>query len=395
MGFFLDGKQNYILFHFYINGKLYKYSTKLKIQKSEWDLKNQRPKKRRGKIGEPNRKITEELNQYESYFNDLQNKYRKSLTKEKVRQEFDLHFHLAQVVKTLTYSDYFHIYIEQKKESQSIKKDSWQKYTRIHTAILEMQKINKTTYYLHSFDKAFFNSFIAYLRGKKEISDNTLRRKLGFFKSFLNWCLSSGYTTNVAFKGITVKPRETFHVSLSDKELETLAKLELEEPLAYYRDLFLIGCYSGQRYSDYKRINKKYVEGNSIVIRAKKTGQFSYIPLTPKLKNILDKYDWQLRFISSQKFNKNIQKICKIAGFEEIIQVDKFYGNKKISEDIPKYKLIGSHTARRTFITLSSQKGVPPALIMQSTGIKSFKTLSNYIKVDKDKLNEEMFKAWM
>ncbi|MGB2153774.1 MAG: hypothetical protein ACPHVX_07495 [Flavobacteriaceae bacterium] len=60
-----------------------------------------------------------------------------------------------------------------------------------------------------------------------------------------------------------------------------------------------------------------------------------------------------------------------------------------------KHKLIGSHTARRTFITLSSQKGVPPALIMQSTGIKSFKTLSNYIKVDKDKLNEEMFKAWM
>jgi len=31
---------------------------------------------------------------------------------------------------------------------------------------------------------------------------------------------------------------------------------------------------------------------------------------------------------------------------------------------------------------------------MQETGIKSFKTLSNYIKVDQDKLNEEMFKAW-
>ena len=158
--------------------------------------------------------------------------------------------------------------------------------------------------------------------------------------------------------------------------------------------MFLIGVYSGQRFSDYHRFNKKYKKEDFLVIRAKKTSEFSYIPLTNKLTRLLDKYDWMLNKISPQKFNKHIQKICKIAGFTETIQMDKFYGNKKVSKDFPKWKLVASHSARRTFITLSAQKGVPHTLIMQTTGIKSLKTLQNYIKFDQDKLFESISSAW-
>ena len=107
------------------------------------------------------------------------------------------------------------------------------------------------------------------------------------------------------------KIRETFHVSLSEEELEILTEVKLSERLDYNRDLFLICVYLGQRYSDYSRINKKYIEGDNINIRAKKTGQFSYIPLSRKLKTI-----------SSQSFNEAIQDICRITGFDETIQTD-------------------------------------------------------------------------
>jgi len=73
---------------------------------------------------------------------------------------------------------------------------------------------------------------------------------------------------------------------------------------------------------------------------------------------------------------------------------DRFFGNRKETEEIPRYKLIASHTARRTFITLSEQKGVSHSLIMKVTGIKSLKTLENYIRVDKDRLSEAIIKAW-
>jgi len=385
--------QGFVLFNYWIKSKRHRYSTKIKIDRSEWDLKTQRPKARRGKTGEANRKITYELNEYQQAFDVLKSKYKESLTKEIVKKNFDRHFQLAQTVKTLTYSDYFEIYIQQKKQSEAIKKRSTQAYTTIHTAIIAMQKKAKKTFYLKDFDNAFFMDFIAYLRTEKDISDNTLQRKLGFFKSFLNWCIVSGYQVNMDFKKVRVKTRETSHVSLTEEELEILTKVELSERLDYYRDLFLIGVYSGQRYSDYSRFNKKYIEGDNIKIRAKKTGQFSYIPLSRKLKTILDKYDWKLRTIASQKFNIAVQDICKIAGFDETIQVDKFYGSKKVSKDVPKWKMIASHTARRTFITLSLNKGVPEYLIMQVTGIKSLKTLQGYIRFDK-KLNKTISQAW-
>ena len=391
MGFSLF--RNSIRFYYYIKGKQYAYSTKIKIDRSEWDLKTQRPKARRGKTGEANRNIIYELNEYEQAYDILKSKYKRTLTKEIVKKNFDRHFQLAQTVKALTYSDYFDIYIKQKKESEAIKKGSTQAYKTIHTTIMAMQKKAKKTFYLKDFDNAFFMDFIAYLRTEKNISDNTLQRKLGFFKSFLNWCIISGYQVNMDFKKVRVKTRETSHVSLTEDELQTLTEIKLNERLDYYRDLFLIGVYSGQRYSDYSRFNRKYIEGDNIKIRAQKTGQFSYIPLSKKLKAILEKYDWQLKTIASQKFNIAVQDICRIAGFNEIIQVDKFYGSKKVSKDVPRWQMITSHTARRSFITLSLNKGVPDYLIMQVTGIKSLKTLQGYIRFDK-KLNKTISEAW-
>jgi site-specific recombinase XerC len=393
MGFFLKRKKE-IYFHYWINNKRYRYSTKLKIDRSEWDIKNQRPKARRGSIGSVNRKINNTLNEYQRAYDLLKDKYRSMLTKEVVKEEFDRYFHNVKTEKIFYYQDYFKIYINQLQETDSVNKNSIQAYKTINKYILEMQQINKIKYNLQSFDLDFFNSFISYLRKDKEISDNTLKRKLGFFKSFLNWCVKNNYSVNMAYKSVKSKSRETSHISLTDQDLKTLETMELPDHLDYYRDLFLIGCYSGQRYSDYSRFNKKYIDGENIVIRAKKTAQFSYIPINPKLKRLLNKYDWQLRLISSQKFNQHIQNICKIAGFTEIIQVDKFFGNKKVSEDKPRWKLIASHTARRSFITLSASRNVPHSIIMQTTGIKSLKTLANYIRFDKDKMNQEIFKAW-
>ena len=124
MGFLLHGKYNYVFFTFYIQGKKYRYSTKIKIEKDEWDLAIQRPKARRGDIGKANKKITFELNEYQRFYEKLKSDYKESLTKEIIRNKLDQYFKFAQTDKALTYSDYFDIYIEQKKESQSVKKDS-------------------------------------------------------------------------------------------------------------------------------------------------------------------------------------------------------------------------------------------------------------------------------
>jgi len=96
MGFIVERET--IFFYMYLDVR-FKYSTKLKIDRLEWDLSIQRPKVRRGAAGEENRKITDELNEYQRAFNTLKEKYKESLTKEIVKEKFNIHFHLAQAVK--------------------------------------------------------------------------------------------------------------------------------------------------------------------------------------------------------------------------------------------------------------------------------------------------------
>ena len=395
MGFFLK-KSGIINFEIYLSSEKFrfKYSTDLKIDPKNWNKETQRPKLQRGEKGKINSKITHVLNEYAQVLDELKDFHGKGLTKDILKKEFNGHFKKIKPKIKETYSDYFEEYIKQKKENQSVKKDTWQKYTRIHSAILEIEKKEKLKYKLKDFDLNFFSRFISYLRIDKKITDNTLRRKIGYFNSFLNWCINNGYQVNMDFKKINIKPRETHHQHLTEEELNILEELELEEPKAYYRDIFLIGCYSGQRYSDYSRFNKKYIVGNMIKIRAKKTGQYSYIVLNKRLKRLLDKYDWFLPKISSQKFNNHIHQICKKAGFTNIVIRERFYGSKKVVEEIPRYKLISSHTARRTFITISGLKNVPKQVIKQATGIKEDRTLSNYIQIDEDQLNESISQAW-
>ena len=80
-GLFIARNKQLYIFCFYAEGKRCRYSTKIKLDPSEWDLAAQRPKTKRGNVGEANRKITDELNEYQSYYNELKSKFKESLTK--------------------------------------------------------------------------------------------------------------------------------------------------------------------------------------------------------------------------------------------------------------------------------------------------------------------------
>ena len=78
---------------------------------------------------------------------------------------------------------------------------------------------------------------------------------------------------------------------------------------------------------------------------------------------------------------------CETCG--QIIAVVKKTGapvvccGKPKKEMVPKYKLVHSHTARRTGATLMYLAGIPIYDIMRVTGHKSINTLEKYIRADK------------
>ncbi len=112
---------------------------------------------------------------------------------------------------------------------------------------------------------------------------------------------------------------ESDTIYLTRKENESLENLDLSTPkdaeLDICRDVFLVGVYTLQRYSDYHRISKENViilanKKKAISLRQQKTNAKVVIPCNARLTEILAKYNDTLPRTYSQMVNDNIKLIC-------------------------------------------------------------------------------------
>jgi len=359
----------------------FKYSTGRSIKPENWDQKKYRAKTMRGAQGDRNRKLNLVLNEYEFAVERIRDLYGSALTKDKLKEKLDEYFHVNDNdFEVLTCKTMIKNFIEEMKELGSVTKTTLIKYEMIRNKFLTF--IGKQDLQIEQINHAFLVKFITFLRSEYQLSDNTLQRNYAHFKAFLNWCDRNGHKVPRDYKEIKIKGRDVDDIALTYEEIKILETMKLDHGLDLHRDMFLIGVYSGQRFSDYSVFEKADVRDGMIIKRAEKTETNSYIPLHSKLEKLLDKYDWQFKTISSQKFNKAIQKICKKAGFNDEVKKTRYLGSKKMIERFQRWEIVTSHTARRTFITLSSTKGMPDHIIMSITGIRDPKTLQKYKKIN-------------
>jgi integrase len=157
------------------------------------------------------------------------------------------------------------------------------------------------------------------------------------------------------------------------------------KPFEVARDIFLIGCYTAQRFSDYSRINStniKVVNGGKVIdLIQKKTGSQVRIPIRPELETILKKYDYNPPKTYEQKVNERIKLVCAKANINELIEIEEIRGGLKVKQQIAKHLLIKTHTARRTGATLMFLAGIPSISIMKITGHKTERDFLLYIRV--------------
>ena len=367
----------------------FKISSGLSIHPKDWSKENRLPKPKRGGDSYKNRRITDQLIKLNDKLHQAIDKHGNELTIGHLKE------HFSQKKKELIYlEDFWNDFINEKIKMQEVGKQTIQKYKVVLNKFIDYQLLQKKKYKLSDLNNSFYTSFISYLRKEHKLYDNTLHRYFNFFKTCLLWVQKKGYEINSDYKNFTIKKHETNDIHLIESELKLLEEVDLDGADERARDLFLIGAYTGQRFSDYSMLEKSDLRENMIIKKAKKTKHTSRIPLHPKLITLLNKYDWKLPKISSQKFNVRIQQICKNLEINDEIKKVSYMGNKKKVEVFPKWKLIGSHTARRTYITLMSERGMADHLIMEIAGIKDIKTLQKYKKVNENTLIEISNKLW-
>lgn len=380
-----------IILKYYVSkeNKYFTQTTNLKINPVKWSKENRLPKLKRGGDSYKLRRITDELNRINDKLHQAIDNHGKELTIGHLKQHFSI-----KKQQLIYLKDFWKAFIKEREEMQEVGVKMLIKYRAMLTKTLQFEKLNKKQYKLNDLDDNFYAEFITFMRKEYNLNDNTLHRYMSIFKTMISWCSKKGYKVLTDYNNIKIAKYETNDVHLTELELKLLEDAKLSVSNERARDLFLIGAYTGQRFSDYSMFEKADVREGAIVKKAKKTKITSFIPLHSKLKKLLDKYEWKLPKISSQKFNLKIQEICKELKINDSIKKVSYMGKNKKEEVFPKWKLIGSHTARRTFITLMSERGMPDHQLMQIAGIKDAKTLLKYKKFNLNTLIQTSNKLW-
>lgn len=150
------------------------------------------------------------------------------------------------------------------------------------------------------------------------------------------------------------------------------------------RDIFVAQCLCGQRISDLPKVLSDELEIKNIdgvecmTYRTQKTKETAVIPLFPIIKQIREKYsekggfkhfkalnymddnDKQQEQIKSYTsyLNKTIRKVAQQAGLDRPVTYGEQVGVKKAIQTEPLYKVMHTHTARHTFVSIMARLGI-------------------------------------
>jgi len=258
------------------------------------------------------------------------------------------------------------------------------KYNNVKNLFTDFCTFEGRNYDFTDINETFYKRFVTYMLNEKKYSVNTYGRALKFIKTLISKATRDGYNSNLYYQNIVGVQEASESIYLNEDELQAIYKLDLNNRpgLDKVRDLFLIGCNTGLRFSDYTTIQPNDIQGGRLRIVTQKTNSKVIIPLMPDVKAILQKYNFQLpKAISNQKFNEHLKKIAEEAGIKETIITHITKGGEAVEKKQYKYELVTSHVARRSFATNFYKMGVDILQIMAITGHKTEKEFLKYIKV--------------
>lgn len=225
-------------------------------------------------------------------------------------------------------------------------------------------------------DYKFFTSFLKWMKDDKGYNPNMQGSQTKHLKAVMNEAYKRKLHTNIEFKSFDKPSQKVDSVYLSMEEYDLLYNLDLTGTQEIARDLFLLGCYTALRVSDYSRLKPEDIRDGFLYVEQKKTKQNVVIPVHKRVKEIIEKYGGSPK-LSEQKLNLHIKDICKMAGITELIGVREngVYTYKE------KCQLVSTHTARRSAATNMALNGTPLRDIMQITGHTSESNLLRYIRI--------------
>lgn len=268
------------------------------------------------------------------------------------------------------------------------------------TVARHLREYEQSSGYAVDFDTitlSFGDRYATHLLHKVRLTDNTVAKQILTLKRFLRWARDRGYTAATGFDRLSWKRQEPDIMTLTAEEVAALEQLVL--PAGGYLDnaraLFLLSCYTGLRFSDLVSIRAEHLRGQTLRMTTQKTRETVTVPLRAEaLATVEHLLAGKVRAITNQKLNDYLKELGKLAGIDAPTEVIRFRGGVRESTTVAKWERLGCHTGRRTFVTLSLERGLRPETIMKVTGHRGWKSFQRYVNVTSDAVEREFRQSW-
>ncbi|MCF6242684.1 MAG: site-specific integrase [Bacteroidales bacterium] len=389
-----------ILLSFYFNRKRLQYHTGISCKYNQWNVKKQYIYGNTQQVAAKNNLLRQIKSFLETeYSNDIANGkffdriHYKTLLDEKFKGKNN------SSDEQLSFWQIFNLAIENK--SKYIKTGTVKKYISLKNHLQKLEKKLNIKLSFEKINKDFYETFIDYFIEAGNLNSTIKEKQLKTFNSFLNWAVEKEYIEQNPFKNIKFpyKNSPTDSFALTEKQLKHLLNFDLcnNERLDKVRDVFCFECYTGLRYSDTQEIKEINKDNRFLRVIVKKKSEPLTVPLLPEAENLLFKYfnkNQQFPKISNQKMNSYLKELGKIVGFNDEMEFLKISGNKETKIIKKQYELLTTHVGRRTFVTLSVQKGMDIFLIRKITGHANLDTFMRYYKINELIAAEKFVQMW-
>jgi len=368
------------------------YSTGYTVSYSDWDYQKQRVKTNKSRIINSHT-VNNYLNRLETELMNANSRFideERPITKELIKETLDIITgKLVPVEKEekvpIDFFKFSENYLYQKKDR--IEKPTFTLYKGTLTKLKKYTRIRKVTVDFSSFNKTFLDDFRQFLEIRENLALNTISKHFKNLKMYVIEAKNQGLISNPPLKYFKVSTEETTAIYLNEDEINQILKLDLSfnKRMELARDKFLMGCYTGQRVSDYNGITSDNIVDISGLkcfrIKQCKTKNIVDCPITLEIREIMSRYNNQPPpYLHDTDINENIKIVGRILGFNEVIKTEITKGGRLVKRNKLKWEMIETHTGRRSFCTNNYKKGMSSLYIMHFSGHKSEREFLKYIR---------------
>ncbi|MCE9240151.1 site-specific integrase [Bacteroides thetaiotaomicron] len=311
-----------------------------------------------------------------------------SVREAKPRKDYVNHFRQSKPLEGI----YFTTFAKEILEKRSRRKS--EHYAAVYDAIIKhidnFSEEFDCDIFTNSVTAEFLDDFIIYLEDQG-LRHNTIVGYILKIQSLIRRASQYNYAVDVTYDEIDLKCEPTNAVFLSMNEITRIyyykfEKQDKRKAKEKIRDMFVLGCLTALRYSDYSRLTSQNLVNGYIVIRTKKTNVDVKVPAHDYVKEIFAKYNGQIPSgLCIQYFNKYLKVIMREIGLNDLVTYSFTKGGELKTVTREKWELVSSHTARRSAATNMYLTGRMKTLeIMKLTGHRTEQNFFLYIRLTAD-----------